>query len=365
MLSKNNKRPKRQPPRKVKKQGNNIGADSGELYPPIKDPNELVKITLIQYSPAEYYEDDFFSVEECQKAFRPGLMKWINIDGIHNPKVIERFGKLFSIHPLTQEDITYLDSRPKFEEYARYVVAIFKMLFFDKMIRSELLSILLFEETVLSFQESHGGDAFDPIRDRLRENKGRIRKMGADYMAYALVDAVVDRYFIVLEHLGEKIEQLDEEVLYNSNKGIVVQLHDLKKETQQVKKMMGPVREMVFNMMRSETDLITETNVIYLRDVYDHIQKVNDTVEQYQDSLNGIMDVYLSNNSNKMNEVMKTLTTISAIFIPVTFIAGIYGMNFNDQLPEYQWPYSGYVVYAIMVAMMIGMAIYFKVKKWW
>ena len=351
--------------KRTKRQKHNVGADSGELFTPVEAHSELVKITLIQYSPTEYYEETFFDVNECKNAFKPGLIKWINIDGIHNLQIIENFGKEFNIHPLTLEDITHIDSRPKFEEYSRYVVAIFKMLYFDKLVQSEHLSILLFEEAVLSFQESHGGDAFDPVRDRLRESKGRIRKMGADYMAYALTDAVVDQYFVVLEKLGEKIEHLDDEVLYNPNKQIMLQLHDLKKETQQIKKMMMPVREMVFNMMRSETELIGETNTIYLRDVYDHIQKVNDTIEQYRDSLSGIMDVYLSNNTNKMNEVMKTLTTISAIFIPVTFIAGIYGMNFNNHMPEFQWEYSGYIVYIVMGVMMAGMAIYFKFKKWW
>ncbi len=353
--------------KRVKKQKHNVGAESGELFSPPEPRNELIKITLIQYNSSEYFEEDFYNVSECKKAFKQGsdLMKWINIDGIHIHEVIESFGKWFNIHPLTQEDITHIDSRPKFEEYSRYVVAILKMLYFDKQVQYEHLSVLLFEDTVLTFQEVHGGDAFDPVRQRLRESKGRIRKMGADYMAYALVDAVVDQYFLVLEKLGEKIEFLDDEALYNPHKNLMIQLHDLKKETQQVKKIMVPVREMVFNMMRSETELISETNTIYLRDVHDHIQKVNDTVEQFKDTLGGIMDVYLSNNTNKMNEVMKTLTTISAIFIPVTFIAGIYGMNFNDHMPEFQWKYSGYVVYGLMAAMMGGMALYFKRKKWW
>ncbi len=351
--------------RSNKKQKHNVGADSGELFTSTNAPTEKVKITLIQYNDTEYFEDDFYAVSECKKAFKPELMKWINIDGIHLHEVIESFGKWFHIHPLTQEDITHIDSRPKFEEYSRYVVSILKMLYFDKQVQSEHLSILLFEDTVLTFQEVHGGDAFDPVRNRLRESKGRIRKMGADYMAYALVDAVIDQYFVVLEKLGEKIELLDDEVLYHPTKNLMIQIHDLKKETQLVKKIMVPVREMVFNMMRSETELISETNTIYLRDVHDHIQKVNDTVEQYRDSLSGIMDVYLSNNTNKMNEVMKTLTTISAIFIPVTFIAGIYGMNFNDHMPEFKWQFSGYVVYIVMGAMMLGMAIYFKFKKWW
>jgi magnesium transporter len=346
-------------------QKHNVGADSGEMLDSVVAVDEKVKITLIQYNSSEYFETDFDSVAECKKAFRPELMSWINIDGIHKLDVIEEFGTWFNIHPLTLEDLTYLDSRPKFEEYSRYVVAILKMLYFDTHVQSEHLSILLFEDTVLTFQELHGGDAFDGVRNRLRERKGRIRKMGADYMAYALIDAVVDHYFVVLEKLGEKIERLDDEVVYNPHHQIMIQLHDLKKETQMAKKMILPVREMIFNMMRSETELIIETNTIYLRDVHDHIQKVNETVEQYRESLAGIMEVYLSNNTNKLNEVMKTLTTISAIFIPVTFIAGIYGMNFNDNMPEYQWKYTGWVVYIVMAVIMVGMLGYFKRKNWW
>lgn len=349
---------------KSKKQKHNVGAVPGDMFVNDTHSDEKVPMTLIQYSADEFYEQEFYDIEELKTAIKPDLFKWINIDGIHNHELIEKFGKLYSIHPLTQEDITHTDSRPKYEEYSRYVVAILKMLYYDTAVHSEHLSILLYENTVLSFQEPLGGDAFDVIRNRLRQSKGRVRKMGPDYLAYALIDAVVDHYFVVLENLGEKIEALDDEVLYNSGKDVMLRLHELKKENLMVRKLIMPVREMIFNMMRSETDLINETNIIYLRDVHDHINKVNDTVESYRESLAGIMEVYLSNNANKLNEVMKALTTISAIFIPVTFIAGIYGMNF-DTMPELRSPIGYWLVLGLMFLIMATMALYFKKKKWW
>ncbi|MFL5752566.1 MAG: magnesium/cobalt transporter CorA [Bacteroidia bacterium] len=349
---------------KRKKQQHNIGAPPGELFYSGEETNEKIKITLIEYNESEYFEKDYFDVSECYKDVKPGFIKWINVDGIHRLEVIESLGKEFHIHPLTQEDIVHTESRPKFEEYSRYVVAMLKMLYYEKTVQAEHLSIVLFEDVVISFQEPHGGDAFDLIRNRLREAKGRIRKMGADYLAYALIDAVVDHYFHVLEKLGEKIEALDDEILNNPHRTTLLKLHDLKRETQYIRKLIWPAREMIINMLRSDTELINETNELYLRDVHDHIDRVSDTLEQYRETLAGIMEVYLSNNANKMNEVMKALTTISAIFIPVTFIAGVYGMNFK-YMPELQSPNGYWITILVMVALMVGMGIYFKRKKWW
>ncbi len=347
-----------------KRKQENIGAPPGELYYTGEETNSAIRLTLMQYNESEFHETEHFNITECCNHIKPGFIKWINVDGIHNLELIEAIGKKFSIHPLTLEDIVHLESRPKFEEYSRYVVSILKMLYYDNGVRSEHLSVLLFEDLVISFQEPHGGDAFDLIRIRLREGNGRIRKMGPDYLAYALIDAVVDHYFYVLEKLNEKIEALDEEVLNNPQRSAMLKIHALKREVSQLKKMIWPAREMILNMLRSETTLISETNDLYIRDVHDHINRVNDTVEQFKDSLASIMEVYLSNNANKMNEVMKALTTISAIFIPVTFIAGVYGMNF-EYMPELKSPHGYWITISIMAGLMIGMGIYFKRKKWW
>jgi magnesium transporter len=342
----------------------NVGAFPGELYYSGDVSGHDVKMTLIQFNESEYSEEVYYDVKEMYRAIKPDFIKWVNVDGIHRIDMIEEIGKLYGIHPLTQEDILHVDSRPKFEEYSRYVVAILQMLYFENSVQSEHLGIVLFTDTVISFQEPRGGDAFDIVRNRLRECKGRVRKMGPDYLAYVLIDAVVDHYFFVIEKIGEKIEHLDDEILTNPGRNVMGEIHELKREVLLARKLIWPAREMILNMMRSETDLISETHTIYLRDVHDHINRVTDTIEQYRETLNSIMEVHLSNNANKMNEVMKALTVISAIFIPVTFIAGVYGMNFK-YMPELESPYGYWITIGVMLVVMVGMGWYFKRKSWW
>jgi magnesium transporter len=257
-----------------------------------------------------------------------------------------------------------VESRPKFEDYDHYVVAIMKMLYYSNHVQSEHLSIVLFEDTVISFQEPHGGDAFDIIRTRLRQGKGRVRKMSSDYLFYALIDATVDCYFNVLEKVGEKVELLDEEIIYDKHRLANLKIHDLKREVAFLRKQLAPAREMVNNVVRNETDLIKDNMDAYLRDLQDHIIRALDTIDNYRETLASIMDVYLSNNSFKMNEAMKALTVISSIFIPVTFIVGVYGMNFK-YMPEINSPYAYWIVWGIMIVIMVGMGVYFKRKKWW
>lgn len=342
----------------------NIGAPPGELFYIGKQRAERVKITLIQYNEEVFHEDNFYDLSECLAKINPDLIKWINIDGVHRLELIEKIGKQYNIHPLTQEDIVHTESRPKFEDYDNYVVTVLKMLYYDDHVRSEHLSILLFKDTVISFQEPHGGDAFDIIRKRLRERKGRVRKMQADYLAYALIDAVVDCYFRVLERVGERIEQVDEEITDSQKKNDLVLLHELKREMVFLRRQMWPMRELINNMIRSETTLIRESSDAYLRDLQDHIVRLLDSIDGYRETLSGAMEVYLSNNSNKLNEAMRALTVISSVFIPVTFIAGVYGMNFKH-MPELESPYAYGIVWGVMIAIMIGMAAFFKRKGWW
>jgi magnesium transporter len=293
----------------------------------------------------------------------PAMVMWMNVDGIHREELIEAIGKKFNIHPLTLEDIVNTNQRPKFEDYENYVVAIMKMLYYDTELHAEQLSVVLMEGMVISFQEVHGGDAFDLIRNRIRQGKGRIRKMKADYLAYALIDAVVDCYFNILEKIGDKIEVLEEDLIDEPTKETMQHLHYMKREMIFVRKAVWPMRELVNNMERCETTLIQPSTDIYLRDVHDHVVRVIDTVETYRDLLSGMMDIYLSSVSNKMNEVMKVLTIITTIFVPVTFIAGVYGMNF-EFMPELHshWGYA--LIWAAMLTIMISLLIYFRRKKW-
>ncbi|MFL5764589.1 MAG: magnesium/cobalt transporter CorA [Bacteroidia bacterium] len=339
------------------------GAPPGTIVYYGEDQTDKVRITLIEYNEKEFTEREFYDMEECIQCASSDKVTWINVDGIHDVSVIEKVGKHFKIHPLTLEDVVNTDQRPKFEEYDNYVVAIMKMIYYDTEVHAEQLSVVLMDGMVISFQEAQGGDAFDLIRNRIRAGKGRIRKMGADYLAYALIDAVVDCYFTILEKIGDKVEVLEEEVIAEPTKETMEQLHYMKREMIFVRKAVWPMRELINNMERSETELITPGTDIYLRDVHDHTIRVIDTVETYRDLLSGMMDIYLSSVSNKMNEVMKVLTIITTIFVPVTFIAGIYGMNF-DVMPELRWKYGYALTWGVMITIIASLLYYFRKKKW-
>ncbi len=340
-----------------------IGAPPGTVVYQGEERTEKVRITLIEYNETEFIEKDFYDLSECLNYVNPAMVMWMNVDGIHREELIEAIGKKFNIHPLTLEDVVNTNQRPKFEDYENYVVAIMKMLYYDTELHAEQLSVVLMEGMVISFQEVHGGDAFDLIRTRIRQGKGRIRKMKADYLAYALIDAVVDCYFNILEKIGDKIELLEEELIAEPSKETMQKLHFMKREMIFVRKAIWPMRELVNNMDRCETTLIQTSTDIYLRDVHDHVVRVIDTVETYRDLLSGMMDIYLSSVSNKMNEVMKVLTIITTIFVPVTFIAGVYGMNF-EFMPELhsRWGYP--LTWLAMLTIMFSLMMYFKKKKW-
>jgi magnesium transporter len=340
-----------------------IGAPPGTVVYQGEERTEKVRITLIEYNETEFIEKDFYDLSECMTYVNPSMVMWMNVDGIHTVELVEAIGKRFNIHPLTLEDIVNTNQRPKFEDYENYVVAIMKMLYYDTELHAEQLSVVLMEGMVISFQEVHGGDAFDLIRNRIRQGKGRIRKMKADYLAYALIDAVVDCYFNILEKIGDKIEVLEEDLIDEPTKETMQHLHYMKREMIFVRKAVWPMRELVNNMERCETILIQPSTDIYLRDVHDHVVRVIDTVETYRDLLSGMMDIYLSSVSNKMNEVMKVLTIITTIFVPVTFIAGVYGMNF-EFMPELHSHWSYPLTWAAMLTIMISLMVYFRRKKW-
>lgn len=342
---------------------NKTGAPPGTVVYSGKDSAEKVKITLIEYNESQFIEKNFYNFSECLESVNPNMVKWINVDGIHKVELIETIGKHYNIHPLTLEDIVNTNQRSKFEDYDSYVVSIMKMIYYDDEIHSEQLSVILLEGMVISFQEIHGGDAFDLIRNRIRQGKGRIRKMGADYLAYALLDAVVDCYFTILEKFGDRIELLEEELMEEPTKQTLKQLHHMKREMIFLRKAVWPMRELINNLERSETELIKQSTDIYLRDLHDHAVRVIDTVETFRDLLSGMMDIYLSSVSNRMNEVMKVLTIITTIFVPVTFIVGVYGMNF-DFMPELHSKWGYPLTWFVIIITIGSLLIYFRRKKW-
>jgi magnesium transporter len=339
-----------------------IGAPPGTLFY-TGEQSGPVKITLIQFSEEEFLEKEFYEFSDCLTQLQPKLIKWINVEGVHDVELIARIGQEFDLHPLTLEDIVHIEQRPKFEDYEDYLVTIMKMMMYDTQVQSEQLTLILKEKLVISFQEPQGGDAFDIIRTRLRQAKGRVRKMGADYLFYALMDAVVDWYFNTVEKIGDKLEEVEEEIIHNPGKRSLLAMYRLKREVINLRKQVWPLRDMISNLTRSESAFLTDSTEVFLRDLHDHSTRIIDTVETYRDLLGSMLDIYLSNNANKMNEVMKVLTIMSSIFIPVTFIAGVYGMNF-DYMPELKSPYGYATVWVIMLSVMGGLIFYFRKRKW-
>jgi magnesium transporter len=322
------------------------------------------RIRLMDYTEKNYQEKELSTIEESFGFRDSKTITWINVDGC-DVEVIKKIDEHFGIHPLVLEDIVNAGQRPKFEDYGDYLFFVLKMIYFDEKINdiySEQVVLVLSKNFVLSFQEKEG-DVFDPIRQRIRESKGRIRQMGSDYLAYALLDAIVDHYFVVLERIGEQVDDLEKILLKSLKRSTPADIHKLKTQIIFLRKHIWPLREVIANFQRNESTLIKKSTEVYIRDVYDHTIQVNDTLEAFRDALSGMHDIYLSTISNQMNEVMKVLTMFAAIFIPLTFVAGIYGMNFEN-MPELKWPYGYFIILGIMLFLGAGMVIYFKNKKW-
>lgn len=327
--------------------------------------SEKTKIMLFDYDELNYQEKQAETDEEFLLYRGNSTVTWINIDGVHQVEVIEKLGESFGLHPLLLEDILNTDHRPKMEDFGDHIYIILKMLYFNgdsSEVVTEQVSLILGPNYVLSFQEKEG-DVFDPLRERIRSGKGRIRKMGADYLFYALLDSVVDNYFVVLENLGEKIEFLEENLVTNPSPVTLQSIHNLKTDMLFLRKSVWPLREVISGLERGESPLIKESTGIYLRDVYDHTIQVIDTIETYRDMITGMLDIYLSSISNRINEVMKVLTIVATIFIPLTFIVGIYGMNFK-YMPELEWRWGYPAVWLVMLFIGLLMGIYFRKKKW-
>lgn len=326
---------------------------------------EKTRVSVIDYDINNFEEYNCKKVEESFPLKGSKTISWINIDGLHNVDMIERLGKNFDLHPLLLEDILNTQHRPKTEEFDDYTFITLKMLGVSKdrkSIITEQVSFILGKNWLISFQEQQG-DVFEVVRERLRGSMGNIRKLGADYLLYRLVDIVVDNYFFVTEYFTDVTEKLEETVIKDPQEDTLHKIQRLKKQLITIRKAVNPLREAV-SLLEKDTKLFKAETKRYLRDVYEHIIQVNDTFESLRDSLSTIMDLYNTGVSNKMNEVMKVLTIISTIFIPLTFIAGIYGMNF-EIIPELKWKYGYVGVWVLMIFIFIGMVIYFKRKKWW
>ena len=322
-------------------------------------------ISLMDYSKDHLTEKTVDAIETVFPLKDEPTVTWININGIHDIELIEKIGSHFAIHPLSLEDIVNTSQRPKLELFDDYLFLVCKMLSYDETdgkVRSEQISLVLGDSFLISFQEMEG-DVFHMVRERIRKAKGRIRSQGPDYLAYALLDAIVDHYFLVLEAFGTSIETLEEAVVSAASPGIITDLHDMKREMIFLRKQIWPLREVLAQLTKNDIDQIEEKTTLYLRDVHDHAIQIMDAIDSMKDLLSGLFDIYLSLQGNHMNEVMKVLTIIATLFIPLSFVAGVYGMNFT-LMPELNWRWGYPMFWGVILTMVIGMVVYFRKRRW-
>ncbi len=326
---------------------------------------EEVRITVMDFDGDGFREKVVESVDECFVYRDKPTTTWINVDGVHDVGIIEKLGACYGIHPIVLEDVVNTVQRPKMLDFGDYIFISLKMLYFEGArdeVKVEQVSLILGLNFVISFQEDVG-DVFDPVRDRIRKGTGKIRRTGADYLAYSLIDSIVDGYFVVFEWLGERIEEIQERLVVDPTGENLKTIHRLKSEMIELRKAVWPLREVIANLERVESPLVRKDTLIFLRNVYGHTIEIIETIESFRDLMAGMIDIYLSSLSMKLNEVMKVLTIIATIFIPLTFVVGIYGMNFRF-MPELGWRYGYPMVMLVVLGIGLSMLVYFRKKRW-
>ena len=349
----------------MKQKAKKVELPSGTLfYAGPKKKDETI-IEIIEYDGIQYKEKHTKNRKEIfRKEIEHGV-KWININEVHDAELLEEIGKKFNLHPLLLEDITNIKQSSKLEDFEDYVFIVIKVLRFNKKKRRidiEQISFVLREDLVISFQEKKG-DLFNPVREDIKNAKGRIRKMGADYLLYSLIDEIIYNYFVLMEEIEYEIEHIEEKLIKNPTQKVLHGIYNLKKNMLSLRKSIWPLREVINKLEKIDGPLINKITFLYIRDLYDHVIHIIDTIETFRDTISSMLDIYLSSLSNKMNEVMKFLTIVSTIFIPMTLITGIYGMNFK-YMPELSWKFAYPLSLLGMISIGIGMIVYFKKKKW-
>ena len=352
-------------PKSFRRMTRKFGMPPGSLVYTGEKGHLPAKITITRYNEQSIVESRVDSFAECVMAAAPGEVTWINVAGISKVKDLEQVGECFKIHPLVLEDILEVGQRPKVEDYDDYLYIVLNSILpapeGEKLVAEEI-SLVLGPNYLLSFYTGED-DLYAPVRERLLQAKGRIRKFGADYLAYSLIDLVVDNYFVELEKFGDQVESLEDAVVAQPSPQILRNVHRFKNDMIMLRKSLWPLREVIARLERRESPLISENLGNYFRDVYDHIVIAIDTVETYRDILSGMLDIYLSSMSNRLNEIMKVLTIIATIFMPLTFITSLYGMNFKH-MPELQWEYGYFGVIGIVLVTAVSMLLYFRRKHW-
>ena len=340
------------------------GSEPGTLS--IEEDATPSQIVLIDYDETQVTRKVNLKPRECIPYLRTDSVSWVDVQGLGSERILKQIGRIFRLHPLLLEDVVNVPQRPKVEDYNDQLLIIAQMVMphlDEEGFWSEQVSFVLGKHYLLTFQEEPIHDCFNPVRDRIRANKGRVRKCGADYLAYALMDAIIDGFFPVLEDYGERIEALEDEVVLNPTRHTLEKIYEVRRELLALRRAIWPQRNVINTLIRGTSDLVSPDVQVYFRDCYDHVIQILDIVETYRELASGLMDVYMSSVSNKMNEVMKLLTVISTIFIPLTFIAGIYGMNFQ-YMPELQWQWGYFVCWGVMIAIASGLIVFFWRRGW-
>jgi len=326
---------------------------------------ENIRIRVIDYDKSKLNEAQLDDITKGKEFKETKTVTWINVDGLHDLTLMQEIGDIFDLHPLLLEDILNTGQRPKIEEFDNCLFLVLKMLRYDKekrVIIAEQLSMVLGSTYLLTFQEQPG-DVFEPVRERIRKQKGRIRGTGIDYLAYALLDTVVDNYISIIERLGEQIEDIEEEVLTNPKPAVMEKINTFKREMNFLRKSIRPLREAILQLLKLDSDLIKDKTIPFLKDLQDLITQATEAIDTYREMLSDQLNLYNSSISNRMNEIMKVLTIFAAIFIPLTFIAGIYGTNF-EYLPELHFKYSYFIFWGVMISVVIALLAFFKRKDW-
>ncbi len=349
----------------IKRNSKKAGLPPGTVVHIGDKSRETTKITFIDYDALNCVEKEIKTIPELPSFKEKTTVTWISIEGLQQVDLIQSMESYLGVHPLVLEDIVNTSQRPKMEDYGDYIFIVLKMFFIDEKLNelvTEQVSLILGPTYCFSFQEKES-PLFSPIRERIRQGKGRIRKMGPDYLAYSLLDAIIDHYFVVLEKMGEKIEILEEKMIFDVYYELSKEVHLLKRDMIFLRRQILPLREVISELQRTDSRLINKDTSVYFRDLFDHAMRVMDIIESFRDILSGILEIFLSSLTNKMNEIMKVLTIFSTLFIPLTFLASIYGMNFK-YMPELEWPWGYFVMLGVMAAVGITMLIYFRRKRW-
>ncbi|HOV89684.1 MAG TPA: magnesium/cobalt transporter CorA [Syntrophorhabdaceae bacterium] len=348
----------------LKKISKKAGMPPGSLIHIGEQKTEKAKISILEFDGLQVHEKKIKNIRECMPILEKPAITWIDICGIDKKDIIEDIGTLFELHPLLLEDIMNTEQRTKVDTYGEYIFIVLKAIFYNenKQIVPEQISLVLGNNYLISFQEKEM-NLFGPLKERLKSKDCYLKNISADYIAYSLIDAIVDGYFSILEEIGESISTLETEVVSDPGPTSLKKIHDMKRETLFFRKSIWPLRDVIHGLQREETPLIKATTIVYLRDVYDHTVRIIEHIELIRDMLTGLLDIYLSSVSIKMNNIMKVLTIIATVFMPLTFMAGVYGMNFK-YMPELEWRFGYPFILLIMVVIGITMILYFKIKKW-